>query len=394
MTIQSIPLSPIDYVFTGAGSQPITFVFCFPNQMDPQVLKKSLDETLDFFPILRSQLRKISEKDFEYFITEDELSIEVAESDLPFQESRKITEYITPVSSIEGKPLTKIRLTQNPQGSVLALSLSHALVDGFSYFHFLLSWAAICRGNPIFKPHLDRDAILSNLCPTSKKITAETIYSDCGLFYRDEPRDSLTEQPDFDRFFISEEEIESHRDQFKREHGVSLSRNDVITALLWKKYIPAWNQESGNPKTYITLPFDFRRVKSGLPLNYFGCAVCFATASANLEELLNVSAGELALLIRNSVSRIKNDFVLKSLSGLESLRRQDGLAAMEKLHLRHPDSGMIVTNLTRMPVRDIDFGSGPPISFLAYADVFSSAAILQAEQGVEVLVANPLRVNL
>jgi len=190
MTIQSIPLSPIDYVFTGAGSQPITFVFCFPNQMDPQVLKKSLDETLDFFPILRSQLRKISEKDFEYFITEDELSIEVAESDLPFQESRKITEYITPVS------------------------------------------------------------------------------------------------------------------------------------------------------------------------------------------------------------RIKNDFVLKSLSGLESLRRQDGLAAMEKLHLRHPDSGMIVTNLTRMPVRDIDFGSGPPISFLAYADVFSSAAILQAEQGVEVLVANPLRVNL
>ncbi len=59
---------------------------------------------------------------------------------------------------------------------------------------------------------------------------------------------------------------------------------------------------------------------------------------------------------------------------------------MEKVHLRHPQHGLIVTNLTRLPLRDIDFGSGAPADFRAYAEVRGSAAILRAKEGVEVLV--------
>ncbi len=96
MTSQSFPLSPVDYIFTGEASQPITFAFYFPDRMDPQVLLKSLDETLEFFPILRSQLRKTSDNDFEYFITDGDLTLEVVESGLPFDKTRTIAEYITP----------------------------------------------------------------------------------------------------------------------------------------------------------------------------------------------------------------------------------------------------------------------------------------------------------
>lgn len=62
---------------------------------------------------------------------------------------------------------------------------------------------------------------------------------------------------------------------------------------------------------------------------------------------------------------------------------------MEEIHLRHPDHGIIVTNLTRLPLRDIDFGFGAPVGFLAYAEVWRSAAILPANKGVEVLVVHP-----
>ena len=62
---------------------------------------------------------------------------------------------------------------------------------------------------------------------------------------------------------------------------------------------------------------------------------------------------------------------------------------MEKIHLRHPQHGMIVTNLSRLPVRDIDFGSGAPAHFLTYAEVPGSAAILPAATGAEVLVIPP-----
>jgi hypothetical protein len=95
------------------------------------------------------------------------------------------------------------------------------------------------------------------------------------------------------------------------------------------------------------------------------------------------------MLIRNSVSRGKNNYILNSLATLESLCKQYGLAAMEEIHLGHPQNGMIVTNLTRMPIQDIDFGSGAPADFLTYAEVPGCAAILPAAKGAEVLVVHP-----
>jgi hypothetical protein len=74
---------------------------------------------------------------------------------------------------------------------------------------------------------------------------------------------------------------------------------------------------------------------------------------------------------------------------LDGLRRQKGLAALEHVHLRHPRHGLIVTNLTRMPIKDIDFGFGAPVDFSTYVEVRGSAAILPAEGGSEVIVVRP-----
>ena len=393
MTMKTIPLSPVDYIFTGVGSQPITFAFSYQNIIDPDVLQKSLSETLDYFPILRSRLNKISENDYEFQIKEDGLTFNVVESNLAFKESRGITQYISPVSSMEREPLTKITLTQTPSGSVLAVSISHALADGFSYFHFLSSWARVCRGDQIIKPYLDRSIFLKNSAYHPKIISSDNIYTDCGLFYGGK-RPKLQTGPIHDEhIFISAEAISSCIEDVKQEHNVSLTENDVITAQLWKKYIPRWNKENDNPKSYVTCPFDFRRILTDFPKNYFGCALCFATASIDLNGLLKTSIGDLATLIRNSVSKMKNDTILNSLHTLESLRKQYGLAAMEEVHLRHPHQGMIVTNLTRLPVRDIDFGSGAPVDFLTYAEVLASAAILPADKGVEIIVIHPPKRN-
>lgn len=390
--MKDIKLSPVDYIFTGVGSQQITLAFSYLNAIDPGVLQASLNKTLEYFPVLRSQLNKISENDYEFHISEDGLSFDFIESDLAFEESREITKYISPVSSIEGNPLTKIQLTQTPKGSILAVSISHALVDGFSYFHFLSSWARICRGERIIKPYLDRDDFLSKLDCHEKTITADNIYTNCGLFYGGKRGILHTGQINDERIFISGETVRSYMEDAKKEKNVSLTENDVITAHLWKKYIPIWNKENDAPKTYkayVTCPFDFRRITNLLPKNYFGCALCFATASINFNDLLEVSIGDLAILIRNSVSKIKDDYILNSLATLESLRKHYGLAAMEEIHLRHPHHGIIVTNLTRLPIRDIDFGFGPPVDFLAFAEVTASAAILPADKGVEIIVIHP-----
>ena len=50
------PLSPIDQVFTGAGSYPLEFVFAYAGRIDPDRLADSLRRTLDQFPAVASRL--------------------------------------------------------------------------------------------------------------------------------------------------------------------------------------------------------------------------------------------------------------------------------------------------------------------------------------------------
>ncbi|MGD2091207.1 MAG: acyltransferase [Candidatus Aminicenantes bacterium] len=383
------PLSPIDYIFTGVGSQPITFAFSYDKILAPDLLKKSLDETLKYFPLLQSKLAKISNTNYEFHISEDGLTFDVLESNLTFEEGGSIEKYIRPVNSSEGKPLTKITLTQTPGGSILAVSVSHALVDGFSYFHFFSAWARICRGQSIIKPSLVRDVLLPGFNKSEKAITSNDIYTHCGLFHQGKRRKLHNEPVHIERFLISQDTIRSILEDTKNEPGISLTENDIITALLWQKYIPLWSKENNNQKTYVTCPFDLRRALNGLPRTYFGCALSFATASINLNDFLEASIIDLAILIRNSVKKIKTDFILRSLETLENFRKQKGADAMVEIHLRHPHHGIIVTNLTRLPIASLDFGPGAPTGFLSYVDVLGGAAILPAENGVEILVAHP-----
>ena len=385
----SVPLSPVDYLFTGPESQPITFAFYFPQRLDVDRLRISLNEALALFPILRSRLWAVSDYEYEFSIADDGLVFESGESAADFPETAGIERFVTPVESAPEQPLTRISLLRVPPGgTVLGVSVSHALVDGFSYFHFLSSWARSTRGERVLAPYLDRSLLFP--APAAKlsktKVTAEMIFSDCGLFL-DAPRRShlKTAGPaPIARTFIADEEINDELQRMRREQNAAFTRNDAIVAKLWKE----WGAD-GHHQTFVTCPFDFRGTLTGLPRNFFGCALSFASATIAADALQKASPAELALLVRNAVGRMKNESILKSLGTLDSFRCQQGTTAMAQIHLRHPRSGLIVTNLTRMPIKDIDFGSGPPLRFLTHVDMAGGAAILPAAGGVEVLVAPP-----
>ena len=382
-------LSPVDYLFTGAGSQPITFAFYYHDYLDLKKMKDGLDYTLKYFPLLPSQLIQVSEFEYQYLLQENGLLFETHQADSTFQNSDNIEKYIIPVNSVPGQPLSKIALIRTSRGSVLAVSISHALVDGYSYFHFLSSWARVCRGENFIQPSLDRKVFVQNTAETINEVDPLQLYTRGGLFYTDHSRHQQPVQSHPEKIYISDATIRSSLEELNKESQLSFTVNDLITAMLWQKYLPGWTREIDDPDTFITCPFDFRRVLTDFPKNYFGCALCFATASIDLLSLRKASLGELALLIRNSVTRIKDDHILSSMQTLENFRRQKGIAVMENIHLRHPLSGMIVTNLTRLPIADLDFGKGAPTAFLTYAEVSRSAAILPARGGVELMVVHP-----
>ena len=63
---------------------------------------------------------------------------------------------------------------------------------------------------------------------------------------------------------------------------------------------------------------------------------------------------------------------------------------MEEIHMLHPQDGLVVTNISRLPVQDLEFGSGTPTGFQVLNSTSRAAAILPAQDGVEIRVYHPL----
>ncbi len=91
-------------------------------------------------------------------------------------------------------------------------------------------------------------------------------------------------------------------------------------------------------------------------------------------------------MIRQAVGRAKEDYIWGSLQTLDGLRCQRGLGVMEEIHVRHPRNGIVVTNISRLPIQGLDFGAGIPTGFQAYTQVFRGAGIMPAQDGIEVRI--------
>jgi hypothetical protein len=393
MSEVTIRLSPTDHVFTGIGSYAIEFAFSYQDRIDPVPLRRSLDRTLETFWPLRSKLTRIEEHSFGFLPADDGLVFRTSRSQEDFQDTDDVARFVDPVESVEGEPLTRNKLTQTARGSVLGLSISHALVDGFSLFHFLASWSRVLQGQRILNPSCERELLTPEAVAQQRPVTPDDLLSRCGLFWAGKRQPASRERLREERLLVSKEEMNELRSEAEQDCRVALYHNDVLTAYLWKRCVTLWDEGSGNPITYMNCPVDFRRILRAVPRTYFGNALCFATASTDYETLAGSSLGELALLIREAVSQVREDYVSGSLQVLERLRRQRGLAVMEEIHVVPPQDGMLVTNISRLPMQGLDFGAGIPTGFRALSSNQRAAAILPAEDGVEVRIFHPLAVG-
>jgi hypothetical protein len=220
-------------------------------------------------------------------------------------------------------------------------------------------------------------------------VTPDRVLATSGLFWAGKRRPVSREQIREERRLVSKEAVNKLLAEAERDCDIPLSHNDVLTAYLWRKCVAQWEKSSGNPITYVTCPVDFRRILRTVPRTYFGNALCSATASIDYEGLVGASLGQLALLVHEAVNRVREDYVSGSLQTLESLRRQRGLAVLEEIHVVPPQHGILVTNISRLPMQSLDFGSGIPTAFRALSSTQRAAAILPAEDGVEIRVFHP-----
>lgn len=384
----NISLTPIDHVFTGTGSYPIEFVFSYDGQIDDKKLLSSFKETLKSFPPMHSKLKK-TEGTYQFQEDQDGYHFEVVTSQVNFDETDKREIFIDPVATIEGEPLVRIRLTQTPSGSVLGVSISHCIADGFSYFFFLASWARTFHGKSIMPPSHQRELLIQD-SSYDENISSQKVLDSTGLFLGESRKDILRDNLIWETIQYSNEELKILHEKAQKECEVRLSFNDVIVASLWKKYMKQWRVDPNDHLTYINCPFDYRRLIPDFPKTYFGNAVTLATTPLSYEKLMEAKLSELAIMIRKSIASINEHYITNGLKILGNLTKTKGIAINEKIHVCPPESGLLVTNLSRLPIKDIVFNAGPPIKYEILTPTMRGAVVLPGNDGIEVRVCCPL----
>jgi hypothetical protein len=380
-------LAPVDYVFTGNMSCPVTFAFSFAERLEPQPLEASLRSLIACIPWLGGRLRAVSEGTLAYEVAElPQLSLCVTSSDKSFEELRD-RELVPLVKSFDGERLMHAQLTQTPQGSVLGVSMSHALCDGFSFFLAMSKWAALTRGEQVEAPPTERllRAPEAHVSAALSGLDERTLFEKTGLFWG-EPRPAVETLPRQERVYLSSAALAELFADAQRSVDQKITKNDVLTAWLWRTYGAQLWSDADNPDVYMSCPVDVRRLLGEQNKNAFGCTINTATARATRRELLHLSLGQLATRIQQSVSRVFASDCRARVAPLEALRRVYGLRGPQGIHVRHPQRGMLVTNMSRLPLDQLDFGCGAPTTARLVAEFSGMAAVLPARDGVTVTV--------
>jgi shikimate O-hydroxycinnamoyltransferase len=372
-----VPLSPIDHVFTGRGAYPIEFVFAYEGRIDAGRLEESLRKAIEAFPPVGSRFVRLDGASLAFEPYEGGCVFSTASSPTEWVETERKDAFLDPVSGREGEPLGRVLLTLTPNGCVLGFSLSHAVADGYAYFHFLTSWARIFRGEPFLPPSHDRAALAAGLDGAGGGDAV-----DAGGLFRAGPRTDVDRAHiRIERHVLSRAELVARHAEAQEGNPLRLSHNDTAAAWLWKTRLPEWSEDDPSLDTYVSCPVDFRRLLPAAGPAYFGNAVALAKASIPKGELAAAPLGDLATRVRRAVDAVDAEAARRSLAALEAFRRSEGLVAMEECHVVHPAQGLLLTNLSRLPVAEVAFDAGPPVAFDILTPGVRGAVALPAPGG-------------
>lgn len=385
MSLKEVPLSPVDHVFTGEGAYPIQLLFAFPGKIDKARLKDSFVKTLENFFPLSSEL---VEKDNRYWLSykKDHFQFETGTLDktLDLDTPTAIPPLFLPVETFPGEILTKVKCWWGPENTYLAVSFAHCAVDGYSFFYFLSAWSAAFHGAPI--PTADHDRTILIPSERSGKVTPQSIWESFNMVWNKEPRPPIGSQRlhwkvlPYTRARLAELKAEG-----KATATQTLTDNDYLVADLSRAIL-----NEGEGPRHVGCAFDFRRVHPKLSKFYFGNAIRAAAFDTTASELRTKSLGEIAMKTRQAVNSMTQDSVQRSLIELETLREQEGVQVFQHMTVADTHHGLLVTNLSRVPLDAIDFGTGKSFAIRSATPTPRAAIVLASGEGLAVVYNYPV----
>ncbi|XP_057523224.1 alcohol acyltransferase 9-like [Amaranthus tricolor] len=255
---------------------------------------------------------------------------------------------------LKGAPPLVVQLTWLADGAVaIGFGFNHCVCDGIGSAEFINSFAELTRGVPVRgpKPVWDRHLLGPFQCKMSVRVDSVShpefnrVEDCCGFIARFSRETLVPTSSVFSKCHINQLKRQTSR----LSNSTYYTSFEVISAHIWRCWAKSLNMPS-NQVLRLLFSVNFRnRLKSGLPVGFYGNGFTLGCAQTTVKDLTEKSLGYASDLIKKAKERVDDKYV-KEVIELVSENRTI------------PDSVgvLILSQWSRLGLERVDFGLGKP----------------------------------
>ncbi|GMJ11313.1 hypothetical protein like AT5G17540 [Hibiscus trionum] len=250
-------------------------------------------------------------------------------------------------------PLLLVQVTRLKCGGfIFAIRLNHAMSDGPGLKQFVSTVAAMARGEathlipPVWERHL-LDA------PNPPRVTFthheyDEVEAAATTTTTSLSSDNLVQRS----FFFGPAEVSLLR-RLLPLHLRHCSKFELLTAFLWRCRSLAINLHPDQEVRMLCVVSARSKIEPPLPQGYYGNSAVFPTALTTVKNLGTNPLGYAVELVKQAKARLTEEYV-KSVAALMVIRGK-------QLHFPNVIGSLIISDLTKLGLEDVDFGWGKAV---------------------------------
>jgi hypothetical protein len=362
--MHQVQISPVDAVFSN-GSYPIEFLFYYGRAFDTKRLRRALRKLSSIFWPAFAEYRD-GVIVFDQYREADCFEEEIVDREWdPRGIDESDYEILSRLALPPLKRLFFLKAVRYKNGLALIPKINHLAGDGYSYFLFLSFLAAFSR--PTLVPF--KSSLMSMSLQPDHRRTVLREFAFRGVGSRPlPPIENLTIKSDE----IPRPDVRAVIREAMVSAGLRISSNDVLSALAMKKLVKAqpgfWGKD-----VRLTIPIDVRGRVKEYGRGFFGNSIMFHNLTFKKGDLEDSPIQEIAVRIRKSMPSLSKELYVDFLKRLEEIV---SAGRWDEFRPYDPTRGCLVTNLSRLPLDRLDFGTGPPERVIPLTIERNGAAIL------------------
>ncbi|MEE4593244.1 acyltransferase [Streptomyces sp. DSM 41524] len=359
--------------------------FFYRETLDGEALRASLGRTLRHFPVLSGRMKKDPDGGLSVLCDDSGVRFVEAQASVPMPDygprrtaKKGLDRYLSHAMPFwvvdRDTPLFTVKLTHmKGGGSILGLTMNHAVGDGSSYMSFLEAWSHEHRGLGYAKPNHDRGVIDALGAPASGDTLTGSLTGSAHLTVTGRGQKTAFVGRALRGTFggvttvttrFTAAELTAMKDAAMADLAGTdrwVSTNDALTAHLWK-VLGALRDRPDSSVERLGLIADFRSfLGAAVPDDYWGNAVTNTRPGMTAAELRSRPLGEIAAAIRAGYAENTEERIREEAAFLCAERDAGRLKrVMTTMGLDAFDNTIAINNWSKLPFYRIDFGQGAP----------------------------------